>query len=113
MVVRSRSMEEDAAAHEGSACGPEPLFAQAGDQLLPVGAVARLEEKNDGRVPQRAGGRKTVMLDGDPVRPLPRARGEQGGQGAGPARDEEPEADEPPRAEQPSLGDRGEEGAVG
>src|SRR3990170_8313683 len=40
MVIRFRSMEEDAAAHEGSARGPEPLLAEAGDQLLPRGGGA-------------------------------------------------------------------------
>src|SRR4030067_1117813 len=75
IIIGFRSMEEDAAAHEGSARGPEPLLAEAGGQLLPVGPVTRLEEKNDGRVPQRAVGRKPVVLDADPVRPRPRQRG--------------------------------------
>ena len=35
--------------------------------------------------------------------------GEQGGEGTGPVRDEEPQSDKAPRAEQPSLGDPGEE----
>ena len=78
-------------------------------ELLPVGAVARLEEEDDGRVPRRTVGRETVVLYADHVRPLPGDRGEQGGEGTGPVRNEEPQSDKAPRAEQPPLGDPGEE----
>src|SRR3989304_4381697 len=42
MIIGFRSMEEDAAAHEGSARGPGARLAEAGDQLPPLGPGPRL-----------------------------------------------------------------------